>query len=162
MTTTRRATAADLPFLEEVFVRTADWNPATAKGADHWRTDAAFQQYLGGFPRETDFGLIAERNGERVGAVLSRYFSEAERGYAFVSAETPQIAIGVVEGRKGEGIGRALLNALIAASDGDLSLGVEDGDPAEELYRKQGFLPVGRVGTSTTLLRSERRDAGAS
>ena len=162
MTTTRRATAADLPFLEEVFVRSADWNPATAKGAAFWHTDATFQQYLGGFPRATDFGLIAERNGERVGAAWSRYFTEAEPGYAFVSAETPEIAIGVVEGRKGEGIGRALLNALIAASDGDLSLSVEDGDPAEETYRKQGFVPVSRSGTSTTLLRSERRDAGAS
>lgn len=162
MTTTRRATAADLPFLEEVFVRTADWNPSTAKGAEFWHTDATFHRYLDGYPRATDFGLVAERDGQLVGAVWSRYFTEAEPGFAFVSAEIPEIGIGVVEGRRGEGIGRALLNALIAASDGDLSLGVEDGDPAEELYRKQGFLPVGRVGTSTTLLRSERRDAGAS
>jgi GNAT superfamily N-acetyltransferase len=162
MTTTRRATVEDLPFLEEVFVMTMDWNPENAKGAGHWRTDATFQQYIAGFPRSTDFGLIAERDGQKVGAVWSRYFTAEEPGYGFVSAEIPEIAIGVVEGRRGEGIGRALLNALIAASNGDLSLSVEDGNPAEELYRKQGFVPVGRVGNSTTMLRSERRDAGAS
>jgi GNAT superfamily N-acetyltransferase len=162
MTTTRRATATDLPFLEEVFVITMDWNPTNAKGAAHWRADPTFQRYIGGFPRPTDFGLIAERDGQEVGAVWSRYFTAEEPGYGFVSAETPEIGIGVVEGRRGEGIGRALLNALIAASNTDLSLSVEDGNPAEELYRKQGFVPVGRVGNATTMLRSERRDAGAS
>jgi GNAT superfamily N-acetyltransferase len=162
MTTTRRATATDVPFLEEVFVMTMDWNAANVKGAAHWRTDSTFQQYIGGFPRPTDFGLVAERDGQKVGAVWSRYFTAEEPGYGFVSADTPEIGIGVVEGRRGEGIGRALLNALIAASTGDLSLSVEDGNPAEELYRKQGFVPVGRVGNSTTMLRSERRDAGAS
>lgn len=138
---------------------TMDWNPANARGAEHWRADPTFQQYIGGFPRPTDFGLIAERDGQRVGAVWSRYFTADEPGYGFVAADTPEIGIGVVEGRRGEGIGRALLNALIAASNTDLSLSVEDGNPAEELYRKQGFAPVGRVGTSTTMLRSERRDA---
>ena len=161
MTTTRRATAADLPFLEEVFVIAMDWNPSNAKGAEHWRTDATFQQYIGGFPRDTDFGLVAERGGEQVGAAWWRYFTADEPGYGFVNAETPEIGMGVVEGRRGEGIGRALLIALIAASDGDLSLSVEDGNPAEELYRKQGFVPVGRVGNSTTMLRGERRDAGS-
>jgi GNAT superfamily N-acetyltransferase len=145
-----------------VFVIAMDWNSAHALGADHWRADATFQQYIGGFPRPTDFGLIAERGGERVGAAWWRFFTADEPGYGFVNAETPEIGMGVVEGRRGEGIGRALLTALIAASDGDLSLSVEDGNPAEELYRKQGFVPVGRVGTSTTMLRSERRDAGPS
>jgi GNAT superfamily N-acetyltransferase len=161
VTTTRRATAADLPFLEEMFVITMDWNPSNVRGAEHWRADPTFQQYIGGFPRPTDFGLIAERDGQKVGAVWSRYFSAEEPGYGFVSDDIPEIGIGVVEGRRGEGIGRALLNALIAASNTDLSLSVEDGNAAEELYRKQGFVPVGRVGNSTTMLRSERRDAGS-
>lgn len=162
MTTTRRATVADLPFLEEVFVIAMDWNPATAKGAEYWHTDATFQKYLGGFPRPTDFGLVADRGGEQVGAIWTRYFTADDGSYGFVADDTPEISMGVVEGRRGEGIGRALLTALIAASNSDLSLSVEDGNPAEELYRKQGFVPVGRVGNSTTMLRSERRDAGPS
>jgi len=158
MTTTRRAIAADLPFMEEVFVITADWNPDNVKGADYWRTDPTFQQYIGGFPRETDLGFIAEREGQDVGAVWSRYFTAAEPGYGYVADDIPEIGIGVVEGRRGEGIGRALLNVMLAASTTDLSLSVEDGNPAEELYRKSGFVPVGRFGNATTMLYSRRKD----
>ena len=39
-----------------------------------------------------------------------------------------------------------------------LSLSVEDGNPAEELYRKSGFVPVGRVGNATTMLYTRRSD----
>lgn len=157
MTTLRRATATDIGFIEEVFVITADWNPANVKGAAFWRADPTFQQYIGGFPRSTDLGFIAEREGQDVGAVWWRYFTEAEPGYGFVSEEIPEIGIGVVEGRRGEGIGRALMNGIIAAATGALSLSVEDGNPAVELYRKSGFVPVGRFGNSTTMLREARR-----
>lgn len=144
--------------MEEVFVITADWNPENVKGAAFWRADPTFQQYIGGFPRDTDLGFIAEREGQDVGAVWSRYFTVAEPGYGFVAETIPEIGIGVVEGRRGEGIGRALLNTMLAAAPGDLSLSVEDGNPAEELYRKSGFVPVGRVGNATTMLFSRRPD----
>ena len=147
--------------MEDVFVLAAEGNPATAKGAAHWKTDATFQSYLVDFPRPTDFGLIAEREGQSVGAIWWRYFTAAEPGYGYVADDIPQVGIGVVEGRRGEGIGRALLNAIIAASTSDLSIGVDDGNPAEELCRKQGFVSVGSVGTLTTMLRSERRDASS-
>lgn len=156
MTTLRRATALDLPFMEEVFVITADWNPENAKGADFWRADVTFQQYIGGFPRTTDLGFIAEREGHDVGAVWWRYFTADEPGYGYVADDIPELGIGVVEGRRGEGIGRALMNGIISAATGPLSLSVEDGNPAVELYRKSGFVPVGRVGNSTTMLRPAR------
>jgi ribosomal protein S18 acetylase RimI-like enzyme len=158
MTTTRRATAADLPFLEEVFVIAADWNPAAVKGAEFWHADPTFQKYLAGFPRDNDLGFIAEREGQDAGAVWSRYFTAADPGYGFVAEDIPELSIGVVAGRRGEGIGRALLNAMLAASPVSLSLSVEDGNPAQELYRKSGFVPVGRVGNATTMLYSRRSD----
>jgi ribosomal protein S18 acetylase RimI-like enzyme len=158
MTTMRRATAADLAFMEEVFVSSADWNPAAAHGAEYWRRDHTFQQYIGGFPRETDLGFIAEREGQDAGAVWWRYFTAADPGFGFVAEDVPQLAIGVVDGRRGEGIGRALMNAIVAASAGDLSLSVEDNNPAIELYRKSGFVPVGRRDKATTMLYSHRKD----
>ena len=153
MTTTRRAGAADLPFIEEVFILAADWNPADVKGAEHWRTQPELAKYTGGFPLPTDLGFIAMREGQDAGAIWSRYFTEDDPGYGFVSADIPELSLGVVPGRRGEGIGSALLRALIAAAPGDLSLSVEDGNPAEELYRKNGFAPVGRFGGATTMLR---------
>ena len=153
MTTTRRATAADAAFIEEVFIIAADWNPAHQRGADHWRADPTFQKYIGGFPRPTDLGFIAVREVQDVGAIWSRYFTADDPGYGFVNEQTPELGIGVVAGRRGEGIGRALMNVMLAASTTDLSLSVEDGNPAIELYRKSGFAEVGRVGNSTTMLR---------
>ena len=158
MTTTRRAIAADLPFLEEVFVIAADWNPEAVKGAEFWHADPTFQKYLAGFPRDTDLGFIAEREGQDAGAVWSRYFTAADPGYGFVAEDIPELSIGVVSGLRGEGIGRALLNAMLAASPVSLSLSVEDGNPAQELYRKSGFVPVGRVGDATTMLYTRRSD----
>ena len=158
MTTTRRAIAADLPFLEEVFVIAADWNPEAVKGAEFWHADPTFQKYLAGFPRDTDLGFIAEREGQDAGAVWSRYFTAADPGYGFVAEDIPELSIGVVAGWRGEGVGRALLNAMLAASPVRLSLSVEDGNPAQELYRKSGFVPVGRVGDATTMLYTRRSD----
>ena len=131
----------------------ADWNPGHERGADHWRADPTFVKYVGGFPRATDVGFIATREGQDVGAIWSRYFTADDPGYGFVDEQTPELGIGVVAGRRGEGIGRALMNVMLAASTTDLSLSVEDGNPAIELYRKSGFVPVGRVGDSTTMLR---------
>ncbi len=136
----------------------ADWNPEAAKGAEFWHADPTFQKYLAGFPRDTDLGFIAEREGQDAGAVWSRYFTAADPGYGFVAEDIPELSIGVVAGRRGEGIGRALLNAMLAASPVSLSLSVEDGNPAQELYRKSGFVPVGRVGNATTMLYTRRSD----
>ncbi len=152
MTSIRRAIEADLPFIEDVFVITADWNPGHERGAAYWRADPTFAKYVGGFPREGDLGFVAEVDGEPVGAVWARYFPEDDPGYGFVDEQTPELGIGVVEGRRGAGIGRALMDAMLAASTTDLSLSVEDGNPAIELYRACGFVPVGRFGEATTML----------
>lgn len=146
------ATGADRPFLEDVFVITADWNPAEARGAAHWRADATFEQYVGGFPRVDDLGLVAHLDGSAVGAAWWRFFPANEPGYGFVAADIPELGIGVVDGFRGRGIGRALLTGLQERSAGALSLSVEDGNPAIELYRSCGFEAVGRFGEATTML----------
>lgn len=102
--------------LERVFVITADWNPANVKGDAFWRADPTFDQYVGGFPRETDRGFVAEVNGEPVGMVWSRYFTADAPGYGFVSAGIPELGIGIVDGFRGRGIGRGLIETMIAAT----------------------------------------------
>jgi GNAT superfamily N-acetyltransferase len=156
MTSIRPATAADRAFIEEMFVLTADWNPERVRGALYWRADPTFEKYVGGFPRASDLGLIAEYRGQDAGAAWSRFFTEHDPGYGFVDDATPELGIAVVPGLRGKGIGRALLEGMIAASTTDLSLSVEDGNPAIELYRSCGFEPVGRFGEATTMLRKYR------
>ncbi len=152
----RTATADDAGFIEHVFVLAADWNPANVKGEAHWRADPTFPKYVGGFPRGTDHGIVAEVRGAPVGAAWWRYFTEREPGYGFVAADIPELSIGVVLAQRGQGIGRALLRALVGVRAGPMSLSVEDGNPAIRLYESEGFVPVGRVGGSTTMLHPGR------
>ena len=155
----RSADAVDLPFLEQVFVLAADWNPATAKGADHWMADPTMEKYLGTWRDGSDFGFVAESGSRPIGAVWMRYFAATDDSYGFVDERTPELTLGVQHGFRGLGAGRALLQAAQDAARGSLSLSVEDGNRAVRLYRSMRFEPVGRVGSSTTMLWSPHRSS---
>jgi ribosomal protein S18 acetylase RimI-like enzyme len=147
----RPIASADVPFLELMFVAAADWNPARVKGESHWRADPTMEKYVGDW-RDSDFGFLAEGDDGPVGAVWMRYFTAANPGYGFVDEQTPELSIGVHEGVRGQGVGRALMRAAIEAAPDRLSLSVEDGNRAIHLYESFGFVPVGREGNSTTML----------
>jgi ribosomal protein S18 acetylase RimI-like enzyme len=78
-----------------------------------------------------------------VGAAWFRLFTDANAGYGFVDAETPELSIAVVPSRRGAGLGSELLDALLdrARADGyaAISLSVEKGSPAVGLYERHGF-----------------------
>jgi ribosomal protein S18 acetylase RimI-like enzyme len=142
----------DRDFLEAMFVVAADWNAASAKGEEHWRADPMLEKYVGAWRDGSDFGFIVEASGEPLGAVWMRYFDAEDPGYGFVDEQTPEITLGVREGFRGQGIGRVLVQAAQDAAPASLSLSVEDGNRAIHLYESMGFVPVGRVGNSTTML----------
>lgn len=160
--TIRGADASDLPFLEQMFFAAADWNPANARGEEHWRADPMLDKYLGGWKRHDDFGFIVEADGEPAGAVWMRYFDAADPGYGFVEEQTPELTIGVAEDFRGRGVGRRLLQAAVDGAPGALSLSVEDGNHAIRLYEQFGFVAVGRVGNSTTMVRHSTVGDGLS
>ena len=150
--TLRGADQDDAEFLERIFIVAADWNPDTAHGEEHWRADPMLAKYVGGWKRDDDYGYLVESHGEPVGAIWMRYFSAADPGYGFVDEATPELSLGVLEGFRGEGVGRQLMQAAVDGAPGKLSLSVEDGNRAIRLYESFGFAPVGRVGNSTTMV----------
>jgi GNAT superfamily N-acetyltransferase len=90
------------------------------------------------------------------GAAWARLFPPDEPGYGFVAADVPELALAVTPARRGRGVGRTLLRALVAEARDQghqaLSLNVEDGNRARALYDQLGFVPVGREDASDVLL----------
>lgn len=111
--------------------------------------------YVAGWPQPSDCGVIAE-DQRPIGAAWFRFLPANDPGYGFVDAETPEVSIGVMLPRRGQGIGSLLFNALLArareAGLATLSLSVESDNHARGLYERVGFRTVGAVGNSLTML----------
>lgn len=152
----RDAEAVDLRSLSVALAHAADWNgnAPLSPGEAMLRPDLA--RYLSGWPWPDDIGVVASIEGRDVGAAWARALSSASPGYGWVSDDIPELTLGVDPAARGQGIGRALLDALILrvrATAPALSLSVEDGNAAARaLYEKAGFVVVGRVGGSDTML----------
>ncbi len=117
-----------------------------------WRVnalDADIPQtrYVDNWGRAGDVVMIAHETGNRVGAAWFRLFRASEPGYGFVDEQTPELSIAVVPSRRGHGVGRELLDALVdkahAAGHTQVSLSVEKDSPAVEFYERHGFDRVG-------------------
>ena len=153
----RPALAHDDLFLREVLAVAADWRPeATVRSGDEIMGDPAIAHYVAGWPQHLDFGVVADDDAEPIGAAWCRYFNAGAHGYGFVSPDIPELTIGVVPGRRGDGVGRLLLAALIAEAQQRgterISLSVEADNPAIALYVDIGFVEVSRVADSPTMV----------
>jgi ribosomal protein S18 acetylase RimI-like enzyme len=98
--------------------------------------------HLEGWRRSEDFGFIAERGAEAVGAAWARQFSPGEQPAFYVDDRTPEVTIGVSEAARGKGVGGRLLGALVAdaARRGvGLCLNVRHDNPARRLYERIGY-----------------------
>ena len=154
----RPASADDAAFLAEMLFEAFAWQGAPDDlDLEGLRLRPEIWHYVEGWPRAGDGGRVAEVDGQPVAAAWWRTFDGADRGYGFVSAEVPELSMGVAPTHRGQGLGGVLLDTLVAdarAADlPGLSLSVEDGnDRARALYERRGFVVVGRDGDSDTML----------
>jgi ribosomal protein S18 acetylase RimI-like enzyme len=151
----RPAGAEDFSFLATMLGEAAVWRPdKPTPSGDEVLADPRYAMYLAGWPRQGDYGLVAEED-EPLGAAWYRTYTEASHGYGFISEDVPELSIAVIASRRHEGIGRRLLVDLIEASVAQgyaaLSLSVNDGNPARGLYESVGFVYVERHGSWTMI-----------
>ena len=137
----------ELDFLGEMLYAALAWRPEGEPPSRELTLAhpqaAIFHQ---GWGRRGDTALVAEVNGTRAGVVWYRFFTEAEHGEGFVDEDTPEVAIAVVEGFRGRGIGQQLMEALHERARGDgiarISLSVDGKNPAKRLYARLGYVEV--------------------
>lgn len=140
----REAKADDGEFLTDMLVEAVNWSREwKRKSRGRVLATQRTAHYILGWPRDTDRGVIAEADGERVGAVWLRFFSAVDPGYGFVAAGIPELTVGVAAPWRGRGVGRALLRAIAedAQSAGirQISLSVERKNFAQKLYLSEGY-----------------------
>lgn len=129
---------------------------------EQWSADAVLAtpelaHYVAGWMRDGDAGVIAHVGGEPAGAAWWRTFTNADPGYGYVADDVPEVGLAVLGPYRRRGLASGLMSSLVARAAANgvraLSLSVEDGNSvARALYERAGFVTVGRVGDSDTLL----------
>jgi GNAT superfamily N-acetyltransferase len=135
----------ETPFLREMLYTALAWRTDVELPPREWVLEhpqvAPFHTAWG---RDGDTGLVAEEVGVALGLAWYRFFTEAEHGEGFVDEATPEVAVAVVDGHRGEGIGTALMEAIHARARDvgvrRISLSVDPDNPARQLYLRLGYV----------------------
>lgn len=135
---------ADLPFLEAVYASTrteelmqTDWSDERKAAFLAFQFRAQHQHYATHY-HDAEF-LVIERDGEAVGRLYLHWRPDALR----------IVDIALLPQARGCGLGRALLEALLARAADEsrtVSIHVEQMNPAMRLYRRLGFEKIGEHG----------------
>jgi ribosomal protein S18 acetylase RimI-like enzyme len=156
LTKLRAAGPGDEPFLRKMMYEAAAWNPDWPhEEVIEALSNPVLARYVDGWRRPGDAGVMAEREGEAIGAAWYRLFTADAPGYGFVDERTPELGLAVVPLYRRHGVGTALLDALIdrARDDGypALSLSVAPSNRSRLMYERAGFQKVGELGGSWTM-----------
>lgn len=152
----RFADHEDRVAMEDALLWACNWSPNRKPlDRDVALTHPEIVHYVAGWPLPSDLGVIAE--AERpIGAAWLRYLPADDPGYGFIAEDVPELSIGVHPDHRGQGIGRRLLRALLAAAAergiSRVSLSVERANRARDLYLDQGFRIVGGTHDADTML----------
>lgn len=110
------------------------------------QADPAIAHYTVFDPERGDFGFIMTRAPVAIGVVWAQFLGRGDPGYGFVDDGVPEVSLWVSPEDRGAGHGRRLLQRLLLESTtrghARLSLSVESGNHARDLYESEGFVPV--------------------
>jgi GNAT superfamily N-acetyltransferase len=141
--TIRVAGPDDAEFIADMLMEAVNWPPERTLSREQILSTPELAHDVTEWPRHGDLGVIAEANGQPVGAAWLRLFPASDPGYGFVAADVPELSIGVVAPWRGCGIGRALLRAIAdracSAAIKTISLSVGRRNYAHGLYLDEGY-----------------------
>lgn len=137
---------AEYPLLRE-FLYLAIYQPAGERPLPAGVVDGpALRAYIESFGKQDDHCLVADVGGAPVGAVWARVFRGEARGYGTIDADTPELSISLHAQYRGQGMGAALMRAMLALLKEQgyarASLSVQRQNPAARLYARLGFTLV--------------------
>ena len=139
--------ADETTFLRDMLYAALDWNPKR-RLPPKWLLLRLPQltMFYEDWGRDGDTGLVAEEDGRPLGLVWYRFFTEEVHGEGYVDEQTPEVAVAVVDGQRGRGIGTMLLEAIHARARehgvAQISLSVDHDNPARHLYERLGYVAV--------------------
>lgn len=142
MSKIREMQPGEYGLLDEFLYQAIHTEPGEPRPPRSVTADPALRAYVEGFGRTGDVAVCAEEGGEVVGATWARLM----RGYGFAGDGVPELAVSVLPGHRGRGLGTALLSSLIERCSElgcpALSLSVQRSNPAARLYERLGFREV--------------------
>jgi ribosomal protein S18 acetylase RimI-like enzyme len=146
----RPAIPADEPILWDMLFYAANMAEDGAISSQAAKTHPYLAEFVAGWGRPGDLGVIAIdiADGHTLGAAWLRRLSGPEKRYAAVADGVPELAIAVAPAAIGQGIGGALLSALLDLARGQYSavaLSVRASNPARRLYERHGFAVVDTI-----------------
>lgn len=156
--TIRAIETKDISFLwDMLYEAAAIFENIRALGKEHVLSLPTNRIYVEGWGRPGDAGVISvDQKGLPLGAAWYRLYSEEVPSDGFISSTIPELAIGVCAHARGQGIGSALLQALIELARNQgypaLCLSVDRSNPALHLYKQYGFRDAGLKGTEAPVM----------
>ncbi len=112
-------------------------------------------KYIANWGRPDDIALVAEQNGQLIGAVWCRLLKAAEKGYGYVDDQTPELSLAIDANFRNQGLGTQLMEkafiALVEKGFSQVSLSVDQDNKAVNLYKRVGFEIVEELDTAFTM-----------
>lgn len=97
--------------------------------------------------KKDDYCLVADLNGQIIGAVWVRILADEIKGYGNVDDKTPEFAISLLKENRKQGTGTLLMKKMISylkeKDYNQTSLSVQKENYAVKMYKKLGFEIIG-------------------
>lgn len=118
-----------------------------------------FQKYIEKFGKEDDYAIVWEKDGQIAGLAWTRLFDEANKGFAYISDDVPELTVSILPGYNVQKISAELIevisNELRIKGYDKVSVSVSENDEMLDVYTKYDFVEKEKQDDNRVLLVKE-------